>query len=54
LRDPAYAGQKIDGVPRPSVFVLDQQGRVRWLTIESDYRVRPSNEDVAAALDAFQ
>ena len=27
LRDPAYAGEKIDGVPRPSVFVLDLSGR---------------------------
>ena len=54
LRDPAYAGQKIDGVPHPSVFVLDQQGRIRWLKIESDYRQRPSNEEVAAALDAFE
>jgi peroxiredoxin len=54
LRDPAYAGEKIDGVPRPSVFVLDQRGRVRWAKIESDYRERPSNEEIAAALDAFE
>lgn len=54
LRDPEYAKQKIDGVPRPSVFVLDQKGRVRWVKIESDYRERPSVEEVAAALDAFE
>jgi peroxiredoxin len=54
LRDPAYAGEKIDGVPRPSVFVLDQRGRVRWAKIESDYRERPPNEAIAAALDAFE
>ena len=54
LRDPAYAREKIDGVPRPSVFVLDQRGRVRWAKIENDYRERPSNEEVAAALDAFE
>ena len=54
LRDPEYARQKIDGVPRPSVFVLDQQGRVRWSKIETDYRERPSNQDVCAALDAFE
>jgi peroxiredoxin len=54
LRDPAYKSQKIDGVPRPSVIVLDQHGRVRWEKIESDYRERPSNEEVAAALDAFE
>ena len=54
LRDPAYAGQGVDGVPRPSVFVLDQHGRVRWFRIETDYRERASNEEVAAALDAFE
>jgi len=54
LRDPEYAKQKLDGVPRPSVFVLDQQRRVRWLKIETDYRERPSVEEVAAALDAFE
>ena len=54
LRDPEYRGQKLDGVPRPAVFVLDKQGRVRWAKIESDYRQRPSNEEVGAALDAFE
>jgi len=50
LRDPAYT----NGVPHPSVFVLDQSGHIRWMKIESDYRERPSNEEVAAALDAFE
>jgi hypothetical protein len=34
--------------------VLDEQGRVRWRKIERDYRERPTNEEVAAALDAFE
>jgi len=50
LRDPAYK----NGVPHPSVFVLDQRGRIRWMKIESDYRERPSNEEVATALDSFE
>ncbi len=54
LRDKAYAGQKESGIPHPSVFVLDQRGRIRWVTIESDYRERPSNQEIAAALDAFE
>jgi peroxiredoxin len=54
LRDPAYRGEKLDGVPRPAVFVLDGQGRVRWAKVESDYRERPSNEEVAAALDGLE
>ena len=54
LRDPDYAHDAMNGVPRPSVFVLDQRGRIRWQKIERDYRERPSNEEVAAALDAFE
>lgn len=54
LRDPEYAKQKLDGVPRPAVFVVDQQGRVRWARVETDYRERPSVEEIAAALDAFE
>jgi len=54
IRDPEYAKQKMDGVPRPSVFVLDQQRRVRWAKVETDYRERPTVEEVAAALDAFE
>jgi peroxiredoxin len=54
IRDPAYKGDTTDGVPKPSVFVLDQKGRVRWAKIENDYRERPTNEDIAAALDAIE
>ncbi len=54
LRDPAYAKEKLDGVPKPSVFVLDRNGVIRWEKIEEDYRERPSNEEVAAALDAIE
>lgn len=52
LRDPAYAKEKLNGVPKPSVFVLDRDGRIRWEKVEEDYRERPTNEEVAAALDA--
>jgi peroxiredoxin len=54
IRDPEYAGKELDGVPRPSVFVLDQRGIVRWSKIETDYRERPSIEEISAALDAFE
>lgn len=53
IRDPEYAGKELDGVPRPSVFVLDARGIVRWSKIETDYRERPTVEEIAAALDAF-
>jgi peroxiredoxin len=49
LRDPAFQ----NGVPQPTVLVLDATGKIRWLKIEGDYRVRPTNEEVAAALDSF-
>lgn len=54
LRDPAYAKEKLDGVPRPSVFVLDQKGLVRWAKVETDYRERPAVEEIAGVLDAFE
>ena len=54
LRDPAYAKESLDGVPRPAVFVLDQKGRVRWARIETDYRERPSVDEIARALDSFE
>jgi len=54
LRDEAYAGKKEDGIPHPAVFVLDAMGRVRWAKIESDFRERPSNAEIAAAIDAIE
>lgn len=50
LRDPAYAGEEGDGIPHPAVFVLDREGIVRWSKVESDYRQRPSNEEIRAAI----
>ena len=54
LRDEAYAGKKEDGIPHPAVFVLDAKGRVRWMKIESDFRERPTNAEIAAAIDAVE
>ena len=54
LRDPAYAGQKFDGIPRPAVYVLDKSGHVTWCRVEEDYRQRPTNQEIRAALDALK
>jgi peroxiredoxin len=54
LRDPAYAKEKINGVPRPTVLVLDEKGTIRWSKTERDYRERPTNEQVAAAIDSVE
>jgi peroxiredoxin len=38
-------------IPHPTVFVIDQAGVVRWKFVEINYKIRPMNEDVLAALD---
>jgi peroxiredoxin len=37
-------------VPHPTTFVIDMDGVVRWKFVEIDYKIRPSNEDILAAL----
>jgi peroxiredoxin len=37
-------------IPHPTVYVIDREGVVRWKFTEVNYRIRPENEDVAAAL----
>lgn len=37
-------------VPHPTTLVVDREGVVRWKFIEIDYKIRPSNEDILAAL----
>jgi peroxiredoxin len=51
LHDPAYNGTKYDGIPHPAVYVIDKAGLVVWSKVESDYKVRPSNADIRAALE---
>jgi len=50
LRDPAYEGQKVYGIPHPAVYVIDKSGKVAWAKIESNYRERPTNQEIRAAL----
>jgi len=37
-------------VPHPTTLVIDKQGVVRWKFIEIDFRIRPTNEAILAAL----
>jgi peroxiredoxin len=37
-------------VPHPTTLVIDKQGVVRWKLIEIDFRIRPTNEAILAAL----
>ena len=36
--------------PHPATYIIDREGVVRWKFVEVDYRVRPGNEDLLAAL----
>jgi peroxiredoxin len=54
LRDPAYKGTKVEGIPHPTVYVIDKAGKVAWAKVEEDFKVRPSNADIRTALDALK
>jgi len=38
------------GIPHPATYVIDKAGVVRWLFVETDYRIRPDNAAIQAAL----
>ena len=40
-------------VPHATTLVIDREGVVRWKFVEVDYRIRPSHEDILAALAAL-
>ena len=41
------------GIPHPATYVIDRDGVVRWRDIETDYKIRPTNEAVLAAVRAL-
>jgi peroxiredoxin len=54
LHDPAYDGEKLAGIPHPAVYVIDKNGIVAWAKVESNYRERPSNEEIRATLNVLK
>ena len=38
------------GWPHPATYVIDKKGIVRWRFIETDYKKRPTNDQILAAL----
>ena len=50
VRDSAYNGQKFEGIPHATVYVIDKDGRVVWSKVETDYKERPSNQEIEVAL----
>ena len=37
-------------IPHPTAYVIDLEGQVHWKFTEVNYRVRPENADILAAL----
>ena len=54
LLDPAYEKEKVYGIPHPAVYVIDKQGKVVWAKVESNYRERPTNQEIRSALDSLK
>jgi len=52
LHDERYDGSEFAGIPRPTVVVVGTDGRVAWARISEDYKVRPSNDEIRAAIQA--
>ena len=38
-------------IPHPTTYVIDMEGVVRWKMTEVNYRIRPENADILAALN---
>jgi peroxiredoxin len=41
-------------IPHPTTYVIDREGVVRWKFTEVNYRIRPENADILAALEAIE
>ena len=48
------SGRRHHDIAIPSLFVIDKQGIVRWAHADPDYKVRPSTQQILAAIDAVQ
>jgi peroxiredoxin len=38
-------------IPHPTTYVIDMDGRVHWKMTEVNYRIRPENAEILAALE---
>ena len=47
----AASGEEHHMLAVPSIFVVDRQGTIRWAHAEADYKLRPSTEQLLAAID---
>ena len=42
------------GIPHPATYVIDKQGTVRWRDVQTDYTIRPTNEQILTGLRALR
>jgi hypothetical protein len=49
----AQGGPDGRDVPRPATVLLDRNGVVRWLSLSTNYQVRPDPRDVVRAVRAL-
>lgn len=54
IRSPAYANTKNDGIPYPTVYVIDKERKVTWMKLEEDYRKRPANAEIRAEIEKLK
>jgi peroxiredoxin len=54
LRDPRYDGEKVDGIPYPTVYVINKERQIVWARLDKDYKKRPTNEEIRVALDKLK
>lgn len=54
IRDPQYTEGVAVGVPYASIFVLSPEGEVLKKSVSSDYKLRPSNEEVMMFLNELE
>jgi peroxiredoxin len=54
LFDTDYVGQEIEGIPHPAVYILDKNRKIVWAKVETDYKNRPTNDELRAELDKLK
>jgi peroxiredoxin len=54
LRDPRYKDEQVDGIPYPTVYVVGENRQIVWAKLEKDYKNRPTNAEIRAALEKLK
>lgn len=50
----SYQGINFEGIPISATYIIDKAGRVAWTRFDEDYKQRPPNEAIRAALEALK